>query len=87
MFVDQNSQAFSVDFENMWGGNHNLMDKLTMGSELTCNENILKALDGLDWLNRGSMENLPTGVVFVFDPYPYTHGSPTELDATKSFFH
>jgi len=34
------------------GGNHNLMDKLTMGS----------------------MENLPTGVVFVFDPYPYTHG-------------
>ncbi|CAK9060292.1 unnamed protein product [Durusdinium trenchii] len=34
------------------GGDHNLMDKLTIGS----------------------MENLPTGVVFVFDPYPYTHG-------------
>ncbi|CAJ1420380.1 unnamed protein product [Effrenium voratum] len=31
------------------GGNHNLMDKLTMGS----------------------MENLPTAVVFVFDPYPH----------------
>lgn len=34
------------------GGNHNLMDQLTMGS----------------------MEHLPTGVAFVFDPYPYTHG-------------
>ena len=25
------------------------------------------------------MENLPTAVVFVFDPYPYTHGSLNEL--------
>ena len=22
----------------------------------------------------GSMEHLPTAVVYVFDPYPYTHG-------------
>eukprot|EP00913_Durusdinium_trenchii_P033095 g30985.t1 len=28
----------------------------------------------MDKLTIGSMENLPTGVVFVFDPYPYTHG-------------
>eukprot|EP00933_Yihiella_yeosuensis_P018165 TRINITY_DN15012_c0_g1_i1.p1 TRINITY_DN15012_c0_g1~~TRINITY_DN15012_c0_g1_i1.p1 ORF type:complete len:625 (+),score=104.48 TRINITY_DN15012_c0_g1_i1:33-1877(+) len=34
------------------GGNHNLMDQLTMGS----------------------MQHLPTGVVYVFDPYPLTHG-------------
>lgn len=28
-------EAFWIDFEKIWGGNHNLMDKLTMGSELT----------------------------------------------------
>mmetsp|Transcript_51459 Transcript_51459/g.83449 ORF Transcript_51459/g.83449 Transcript_51459/m.83449 type:complete len:629 (-) Transcript_51459:95-1981(-) len=28
----------------------------------------------MDQLTMGSMEHLPTGVVFVFDPYPYTHG-------------
>jgi len=28
----------------------------------------------LDQLTLGSMEHLPTGVTFVFDPYPITHG-------------
>ncbi|CAK0911157.1 unnamed protein product [Prorocentrum cordatum] len=28
----------------------------------------------LDQLTLGSMEHLPTGVCFVFDPYPVTHG-------------
>lgn len=28
----------------------------------------------MDQLTMGSMEHLPTGVAFVFDPYPYTHG-------------
>jgi len=37
----------------------------------------------LDELTMGSMEHLPTGVVFVFDPYPLTHGLSTVEDQIK----
>lgn len=29
------------------------------------------------------MDHLPTGVVFVFDPYPYTHGPETQKNSQR----
>jgi len=37
----------------------------------------------LDQMTMGAMEHLPTGVVFVFDPYPLMHGLLTVDDQVK----